>query len=88
MISRRLSTSPDDPEWLALKARADLLEWNYESAIRSANRTLEQWPDSPAVLIDLATAHFERAEKEQRTVDYGTAVEFLGKVLAKSPDNS
>ncbi|PYT26207.1 MAG: hypothetical protein DMG58_22910 [Acidobacteria bacterium] len=87
-ISRQLSTNPDDPEWLALKARADLLDWNYESAMRSANRTLEQWPDSLPVLIDLATAHFERAETEQRPIDYGTAVELLGRVLAKSPDNA
>jgi CHAT domain-containing protein/tetratricopeptide (TPR) repeat protein len=87
-ISRQLSTNPDDPEWLALKARADLLDWNYESAMRSANRTLEQWPDSLPVLIDLATAHFERAEKEERPIDYGTAVELLGKVLAKNPDNA
>ena len=87
-ISRQLSTNPDDPEWLALKVRADLLDWNYESAIRSANRTLEQRPDSLPVLIDLATAHFERAEKEERPIDYGTAVELLGKVLAKNPDNS
>ena len=56
--------------------------------MRSANRTLEQWPDSLLVQIDLATAHFERAEKEQRPIDYGTAVELLGKVLAKSPDNA
>ena len=48
---------------------------------------MEQWPDSLPALIDLATAHFERAEKEQRPIDYGTAVELLGKVLAKSPDN-
>lgn len=87
-ISRGLNSNPDDPLWLALKARADLLDWNYESAIRSANRALEQSPDSVAALIDLATAHFERAEKEQRPLDYGTAVEFLGKALAKSPNEA
>ncbi len=87
-ISRQLNNNPDDPEWLALKARADLLDWNYESAMRSANRALEQSPDSGAALIDLATAYFERAEKEQRPLDYGKAVELLGKVLAKSPDDA
>lgn len=87
-ISRQLNTNPDDPEWLALRARADLLDWNYESAMRSAYRTLEQWPDSLPVLIDLATAYFERAEKEQRPIDYGTAAELLGKVLAKSPGDA
>jgi CHAT domain-containing protein/cytochrome c-type biogenesis protein CcmH/NrfG len=86
-ISRKLQANPDDAEWLALKARADLLDWSYESSIRAATRALEQRPDSPSVLIDLATAHFERAEKEQRALDYGTAVELLGTVLAKNPDN-
>lgn len=86
-ISRKLQANPDDADWLALKARADLLDWSYESSIRAANRALEQKPDSPSVLIDLATAHFERAEKEQRPIDYGAAAELLGTVLAKNPDN-
>ncbi|HXI40386.1 MAG TPA: CHAT domain-containing protein [Bryobacteraceae bacterium] len=87
-ISRHLHDNPDDPEWLALKARADLLDWNYESAMRSANRALEQQPDSLPAMIDLASAHFERAEKEQRGLDYGTAVELLGKVLSRNPDEA
>jgi hypothetical protein len=41
-ISRQLSTNPDDPEWLALKVRADLLDWNYESAMRSAFATVRR----------------------------------------------
>jgi CHAT domain-containing protein/tetratricopeptide (TPR) repeat protein len=86
-ISRKLNANPDDPEWLALKARADLLDWNYESAMRAATRVLEQRPESPSVLIDLATARFERAEKEQIAIDYGAAAELLGKVLAKNPDD-
>jgi hypothetical protein len=81
-ISRKLQANPDDAEWLALKARADLLDWSYESSIRAATRALEQRPDSPLILIDLATAHFEREEKEQMPIDYGAAVELLGKVLA------
>lgn len=87
LIARKLMTRASDPPWLAAKGRADLLEWHYEPAIQSLKRALDARPDSPAVLTDLASAYFERAEAEDRAIDYGTAIELLGQVLAKNPDD-
>lgn len=87
LIGENLRRNPDDPTWLQARARADLLDGNYESAIRSLQRALETEPDSPSLLTDLASAYFERAESADRAIDYGNAIESLGKALAKSPDD-
>ena len=98
LIGEHLKKSPDDPAWLQAKARADLLDGNYESAIQSLHRALESQtttekqtaetqPDSPALLSDLASAYFQRAESANRPMDYGNAIETLGKALTKSPDD-
>jgi CHAT domain-containing protein/tetratricopeptide (TPR) repeat protein len=87
LIGEKLRTHPNDPTWLEAKARADLLDGNYESAIKSAQRALETKPDSPSLLTDLGSAYFLRAEAADRAIDYGNAIESLGKALAKSPDD-
>jgi tetratricopeptide (TPR) repeat protein len=86
-IRQGLARNPDDPTWLEAKARLDLLDWKYEEAIRSLKEALDAQPDSPALASDLGTAYFERAEAEGRALDYGTAIEWLSKALAKKPDD-
>jgi len=82
-----LQKNPNDPAWLQAKPRADLLEGNYESAIKSLQRALETKPEDPPLLTDLGSAYFVRAEAADRAIDYGNAVESLSKALAKSPDD-
>jgi CHAT domain-containing protein/tetratricopeptide (TPR) repeat protein len=86
LIGENLSKHPNDPSWLQARARADLLDGNYESAITSLQRALEAEPDSPSLLTDLGSAYFLRAESADRPIDYGNAIESLGKVLSKDPD--
>jgi CHAT domain-containing protein/tetratricopeptide (TPR) repeat protein len=87
LIGENLRKYPNDPLWLQARARADLLDGNYESAIKSLQQALEIQPDSPQLLTDLASAYFERAEAAARAIDYGNAIESLGKALAKTPDD-
>lgn len=88
LISRHLRSNPEDPKWLQAKARSDLLEFHYDSAIQTLQRVLDLRPDSTAAMIDLATAYYERAlANSDREVDYGRAVDYLGRVLAKAPDD-
>jgi CHAT domain-containing protein/cytochrome c-type biogenesis protein CcmH/NrfG len=87
LIGEALSKNPNDPKWLQARARAELLDGNYESAIKSLHRTLETQPNSPSLLTDLGSAYFVRAESADRPIDYGNAIESLGKALAKSPDD-
>jgi tetratricopeptide (TPR) repeat protein len=85
LIGENLTKHPNDPAWLEAKARADLLDGNYESAIRSLQRALEAQPDSPQLLTDPGSAYFLRAKSADRALDYGNAIEYPGKALARSP---
>jgi CHAT domain-containing protein/tetratricopeptide (TPR) repeat protein len=87
LIGENLRKLPNDPTWLQAKARADLLDGNYDSAIKTLQRALEAQPDSPQLLADLGAAYFVRARSAERPIDYGNAIDSLGKALAKSPDD-
>jgi CHAT domain-containing protein/cytochrome c-type biogenesis protein CcmH/NrfG len=88
LIGRQLRAKPDDPMWLHAKGRADLLELDYGSAIKTLHRALDLQPDSAPIMIDLASAYYQSAKSNtQRQIDYGTAIEYLGRALAKSPDD-
>ena len=87
LIGDNLRKNPNDPEWLQARARADLLDGNYDSAIKSLQRALETQPESPGLLTDLGSAYFVRAESAVMPKDYGNAIELFGKALDKSPDD-
>jgi CHAT domain-containing protein/tetratricopeptide (TPR) repeat protein len=89
LIGENLGRHPDDPDWLEARGRADLLDGNYDSAIDSLQRAIDLRPDFLSARIDLASAYCQRgAANADRQVDYGTAIEHLGRVLAKSPNDS
>ena len=87
LIGEGLHKNPDDPRLLDDKARADLLDNNYDSAIKSLQRALETESNSPPLMTDLATAYFLRAEKTGRDGDYHSAYEYLGRTLAANPND-
>jgi tetratricopeptide (TPR) repeat protein len=88
LISEELGRYPNDPGWLDAKARAEMLDGSYNDAIKTLQRALESQPDSPDLLTDLGSAYYLRAKSADRSIDYGNAIEALGKALAKSPENS
>jgi len=87
LIARMIPEHPNDPNLLKMRARADLLEGNYDSSIETLRRAIEIEPHSPALLADLAAAFFERGEAQDRPSDYGSAVDGFGKVLAITPED-
>lgn len=86
-IGENLPRHASDPDWLDAKARADLLEGNYDPAILTLQHALESAPDSPNLLTDLGSAYFARAGFRDNAVDYGYAIESFSKALAKSSDD-
>lgn len=88
IISEGLGKHPTDPDWLDAKARAEILDGSYNDAIRTIQRALESEPDSTDLLTDLGSAYYLRAKSTDRAIDYGNAIEALGKALAKDPKNS
>jgi CHAT domain-containing protein/cytochrome c-type biogenesis protein CcmH/NrfG len=80
LISRQLASHPSDPHWLQAKARADLMEGKYQSALESLRRADQLAPKSPEILTDLAIANFQLGH-------YDVAYETLSQVLALRPDD-
>jgi CHAT domain-containing protein/tetratricopeptide (TPR) repeat protein len=87
VIGENLRKTPNDPLWLQGKARADLLDGNYDSAINTLQRALDIQSDSSSLLTDLGSAYFLRGESTTRPVDFGLAIEALSKALATSPND-
>lgn len=87
LIGENLRRHPDDVDWLEARGRADLLDGNYASAIDSLQRAIDLRPDALSAKIDLASALYQRgATNTDREIDYGRAIDYLGQVLAKNPN--
>jgi len=87
MIASKLASRPSDSAWLQAQAKADVLEGKYDAAVEALRRALELQPHSPAILTDLATAYFQRAQQEDRKEDFGAAYEYLSQALQSQPDD-
>jgi CHAT domain-containing protein/cytochrome c-type biogenesis protein CcmH/NrfG len=88
LIASRLISHPSDPAWLQAQAEADVLEGKYDAAVEALHRALELEPHSPAILTDLATAYFQRAQQETREEDFGAAYEYLSQALKLHADDA
>jgi CHAT domain-containing protein/tetratricopeptide (TPR) repeat protein len=86
-IKKGLAARPEDAALLAAEGRAELLEWQYDEALKSLQHALDINPNSASILSDLAVAYTQRGDEEDRPIDYGQAIEFLGRALRKEPDN-
>lgn len=88
IIAANLKKNPDDPQWLLLSARLDLLDWRYQSSLSTLNKIDdEKVEDSPAFRLIQSLALYEKAEIEHDPQSYGQVVELLGKTLQKAPDD-
>lgn len=87
LIHRHLQQEPNSTLWLDAKGRVDLLEANFDAALQTFQKALDSEPDSPRLLIDAASAYFERGQLVGRPDDYGHAIELLGRVLGRNPDD-
>ncbi len=90
-IARGLANQPQDAGWLQAKARADLFEGQYQSAIEALQQAEGARPEDVSIKIDLATAYFERAGTKpnpaEHAADYALALRSLNSVLSENPNN-
>jgi tetratricopeptide (TPR) repeat protein len=85
-IERQLETSPQDPHWLQLEARADLLEEKFDPAIDILDRLLAAGPVTSSLLTDDAAAYFQRGTATGGENDRATALDYLRRADELAPD--
>lgn len=85
-IARELENDRDSARWLDLRARAEMLTWDAETAIATLQHALDRKPDDPDLLADLGLAYALRAEAANRDVDYGYSIEYLSRSLKAKPN--
>jgi CHAT domain-containing protein len=90
MLARDAQQHSEDARWLQSEARAALLEWDYQTATRMLEDALSLEPGDPELLVDRATALYEKgmASQPYGTFYFGQAINDLGDALNKMPGNS
>src|SRR5579875_1636209 len=86
ILARVIRDHPDLESALQARARADLLDWNYETAIVTLDHLNRTHPDVIAYRIDLASAFFERGVQERRASDFGTCLYLLSHIGRSQAD--
>lgn len=87
-IAKHLQKEPDDPRWLMLSARLDLLDWNYKSALSTLEKISDsQAIQSPEYLMTRAFALFQKSEVLKESQGYSEAIDLLDKALQKAPND-
>jgi tetratricopeptide (TPR) repeat protein len=87
-ILRALEKNPEDWRWLHELGAEELLEHRLDEAVADLEHALQIRPDSTSIMLDLASAHFQRGRAMQNSADYAHAVELLSKVLEAEPNNA
>lgn len=87
LIERQLQNAPENPHWLELEARADIQEEKFDPAIEILDRLLATEPATAGLLVDDASAYFERGSSTGSESDRATALEDLRRADELAPDN-
>jgi tetratricopeptide (TPR) repeat protein len=84
-IERQLAAAPEDEHWLQLEARSDILEEKFDQAIEILDRLIAAGPVSESLLLDDASAYFERGEATESESDRATALDMLRRADELAP---
>jgi tetratricopeptide (TPR) repeat protein len=84
-IEHQLENSPEDARWLQLEARADILEEKLDPAIDILDRLLSAGPVTASLLLDDASAYFERGLTANSQNDRAIALENLRRADELAP---
>jgi tetratricopeptide (TPR) repeat protein len=87
-IQRGLEASPGDAHILHARGRLALLEWHPQEAIDALEAARDTGAAGAGPLIDLATAYYEMAKRQDSSAGLHKAVELLGQVLRSDPNNT
>lgn len=86
-IAHGIAARPDDPAWLQLQGRADLLEAREDASIAELERAHALSPADPYLLSDLGAAYFQKAARSADPKLYVASFEFLSQGARLQPDD-
>jgi CHAT domain-containing protein len=84
-IERHLEAAPEDAHWLQLEARSDILEEKFDPAIDILDRLVAAGPVTESLLLDDASAYFQRGTATGSENDRANALEALRKADELAP---
>jgi tetratricopeptide (TPR) repeat protein len=84
-IEHQLEAAPEDEHWLELEARSDILEEKFDPAIDILDRLAASGQPSAALLLDDATAYFQRGTATGSDTDRATALDYLRRADELAP---
>jgi CHAT domain-containing protein/tetratricopeptide (TPR) repeat protein len=84
-IERQLEATPEDAHWLQLEARSDILEEKFDPAIDILDRLVAAGPATSSLLLDDASAYFQRGTATGSENDRATALDDLRKADELAP---
>jgi tetratricopeptide (TPR) repeat protein len=90
LIDSQLKKNPDEPHWLLLSARLNLLDWRYKPALAILDKIEDaKVISSPEMRMTRALALYEQAqwELERKDQSYGEIINLMGKTLQETPND-
>ena len=84
-IAQHLDRTPQDPHWLELQARSDVLEENFDPAIDILDRLAAAGPVSSDLFADAGAAYFQRGLATGSQNDRATALDYLRRADGLAP---
>jgi tetratricopeptide (TPR) repeat protein len=87
-IERHLEAAPGDAHWLQLEARFDILEEKFDPAIDILDRLVAAGPVTANLLLDDASAYFQRGEATGSENDRATALDSLRRADELAPGDT
>jgi tetratricopeptide (TPR) repeat protein len=87
-IERHLEAAPGDAHWLQLEARSDILEEKFDPAIDILDRLVAAGPVTASLLLDDASAYFQRGAATGSENDRATALGSLRRADELAPGDT
>jgi tetratricopeptide (TPR) repeat protein len=84
-IERHLEATPEDAHWLQLEARSDILEEKFDPAIDILDRLVAAGPVTSSLLLDDASAYFQRGSATGSEDDRAKALDDLRRADELAP---
>jgi tetratricopeptide (TPR) repeat protein len=86
-VARGAETHPNDPAWLRLQGRADLLDGKEDASIAELEQARALRPKDAYILSDLGMAYFQKAERTHDPQLHALAFERLSEGSGLKPND-